>query len=140
MDWSTIGPAFLAGGIFGTIITVISNVSSVFITNKLTREREIEKWLLSERHKASIEILEILSLNPKDDELKNWTYQLRSSSLKLQLLYHSGDAPEPLRTTLEEVFQFVQRKKDGCESDRWSADFKVFVKKLRRELAQSLSV
>lgn len=140
MDWSTIGPAFLAGGIFGTIITVISNVSSVFITNKLTREREIEKWLLSERHKASIEILEILSLNPKDDELKNWTYQLRSSSLKLQLLYHSGDAPEPLRTTLEEVFRFVQRKKDGCESDRWSADFKVFVKKLRRELAQSLSV
>jgi len=140
MEWTTIVPAILAGGIFGSIITVTASVFNVFITNKLTKDRERRTWILSERHKASVEIIDILSMKLKKDDFEDWTYRLRNSSLKFQLLYESGDAPYPLRKTLEDVFKLVQAKKDGHQSENWSDELKVYTKKLRHELADSLSL
>lgn len=138
MDWSTVGPAVLAGGIFGSIITVLVNILNVFITNKLTKNREKGTWVLSERHKVAVEIIDTLSMKVKEGDLEDWTYKLRNSSLKFQLLYESGDAPSPLRETLEEVFKLIQAKKDGSQSEDWAEELKESTKKLRRELAKSL--
>lgn len=140
MDLATIGTAILAGGIFGSILTVTGAVSSVFITNKLATDRERNSWVLSERHKASIEILDILSLKVKQDGFDDWTYRLRNSSLKFQLLYKSGDAPYPLRKTLEDVFLLIQAKKDGNQSEDFPDELKSYTKKLRHEFAESLFV
>ncbi|MUJ21358.1 hypothetical protein [Aliivibrio fischeri] len=127
------------GGILGTVLTIIWNYINIFVSNKVTRQREFDKWLLSERHKASVEILKVVALDPNGEELDKWTNQLRDASVRLQLLYPSGCAPEPLKSTLEEIFQFAKKKKQGIQSDNWKSDFKDFTTKLRCELAKSLS-
>ncbi|MBH0000297.1 hypothetical protein I6E72_15175 [Pseudoalteromonas sp. NSLLW24] len=135
MEQPTFLTAFLAGGIFGTILTAFSSIFIAYLTHKLTGKRELDKWRLAEKHKASIEILNILLQNPKNEDINDWTYKLRGSSIKLQLLFESGSAPKPLEDSLEAVFKLVQSKKDGVELADWSIQLRENIKMLRFELA-----
>lgn len=128
MDWSVIITSVLAGGLSGQIITLFGN-------NHFTNKREYAKWRLSERHKAIIEILDVLASSPKDEELQRWTHKIRNASLKIHILYKNGTAPLGVNDALEEVFKLAKAKKHNKQSDNWDKEFRESVSKLRKELA-----
>ena len=132
VDWGIIGTAVLGGGIVGQVFTI-------FATDILVERRENKKWMLSERHKAIVEILDVLTSNPTGDELKNWTHKIRNSSLKIHILYENGTAPTELSDALEFVFQIARRKKNGDDSETCSAEFRASVSDLRKKLSKYIS-
>lgn len=134
MDLGLIGSSILAGGIAGQILTL-------FGTNYLTNKREYKKWQLTERHKASIELLDILTSNPQaPEELSQWTHKIRNASMKIHILYKDGTAPEELSNSLENVFKYAQEKKDGHANNEWSKNFRKSVSTLRKELSNNINI
>ncbi|WP_428440815.1 hypothetical protein [Photobacterium sagamiensis] len=133
MDLNVIGTSVLAGGIVGQILTL-------FGSNYLTNKREYKKWRLAERHKASTELLDIVTSNPQNlDELSQWTHKIRNSSMKVHILYKNGTAPKKLDDALEAVFKRAQSKKDGSDDDTWSSSFRTEVSELRKQLSNSIN-
>ena len=128
MDWGVIGTSILAGGLSGQIITLL-------VTNHFTNKREYAKWRLTERHKAIIEILDVLTSNPQGEELQQWTHRIRNASLKIHILYKDGTAPLGINDALEEVFKLAKTKKKEKQSENWDEEFRETVSKLRKELA-----
>lgn len=132
MDWTNIVSAVLAGGIAGQVVTLVWG-------NNLTEKREFKKWLVSERFKLYSELLSKLTFHPQnEDELKNWTYQIRDISQRIHMLFETGTAPSKLSASLEEVFKLVQTKKDGNHSDNWNEELRNSVRSLRKQLAENL--
>lgn len=133
MDWTLISTSVLAGGIVGQILTVIG-------THFFTNVREYRKWQLQERHKAALELIDILTSNPSNDSISNWTHQIRNASLKIHILYNNGVAPDKLRHSLEVVFKLAQLKKDNKQDESWSDSFKEAVSDLKKQISINLNV
>lgn len=132
MDWGIVISSALAGGIFGQVFTV-------FCTSYLTDKREFKKWRLMERHKAIIELFDVITSNPIDEnDLANWSHAVRNASLKIHLLYKNGKAPDKVSFALESVFKLVQEKKARSEGPDWPDRFKESVSILRTELSVNL--
>lgn len=128
MDWTLISTSVLAGGIVGQILTVIG-------THYFTNMREYRKWQLQERHKAALELIDILTSNPSSEAISEWTHKIRNASLKIHILYKNGVAPDKLRHALEVVFRLAQLKKDNLQENNWSDDFKIAVSDLRKQIS-----
>ncbi|MBQ4812701.1 hypothetical protein J8M20_15180 [Pseudoalteromonas luteoviolacea] len=132
MDWANILSAVLAGGIAGQIVTLVWG-------NSLTEKREFKKWLVAERFKLYSELLSKLTFHPKtQEELNNWTYQIRDISQRIHMLFEAGTAPNELEISLEEVFKLAQSKKDGKHSNNWDDEMRDSVRTLRKCLASNL--
>lgn len=133
MDWTIVTTSVLAGGIVGQVITMIG-------TNYLTDKREHKKWRLTERHKAINNILDLLTSDPKNEDLDQWTHKIRNASLKIHILYSDGTAPQPLANALETVFGLAKNKKNDNCSGTWSSEFRDSVSALRKQLSKYIDV
>lgn len=134
MDIQQIFTALAAGGLAGPL-TVL------FLGNRLTRKREFEKWILTERYKLYSELLSIVTHIPKDQEtLNKWTYSIRDISLRIHMLFDGGTAPFELDSAIESVFQLARTKKKGTETDSWSEEFRDEVRILRIQLSKNLEI
>lgn len=72
-------------------------------------------------------------------DFNNVPTKVKSYCVSIELLFKSGFAPKPLRTEMENVFQFVKRRKElTSESDivDWEKEFRVATQTLRTELAK----
>jgi hypothetical protein len=132
MDWTLISTSVLAGGIVGQILTVIG-------THYFTNIREYRKWQLQERHKAALELIDVLTSNPSVDALSEWTHKIRNASLKIHILYENGVAPDQLRHCLEVVFRLAQLKKENKQEESWSIEFKNAVSDLRKQISININ-
>jgi len=132
MDWSSIWPAILAGGLAGQIVTLFGN-------NKLTTGREFNKWILNERYKVYSELLSLLTLTPSiASELDDWTFKIRDLSQRIHLLSKNGTAPDKLKSSLEHVFQLAQKKKQNKIDEDWGRDIRDAIRELRIQMSESL--
>lgn len=134
MNWTNILSAVLAGGIAGQLVTLLWG-------NRLTEQREFNKWLVAERYKLYSELLTLVTHTPKDqDILDKWTYSIRDISLRIHILFKEGTAPEELAQSIEAVFQLARAKKKGEASDDWSNEMRDAVRTMRKHIAANLQV
>lgn len=134
MDWTNILSAVLAGGIAGQLVTLLWG-------NRLTEQREFNKWLVAERHKVYSELLTLVTHIPKkQDALDKWTYDIRDVSQRIHILFKEGTAPEKLAKSIEKVFQLARAKKKGSASDQWSDELREAVRDMRSNMASNLQV
>lgn len=133
MDLNTVLSAILAGGIVGQIVTMIW-------TNKLTRERDFDRWLETERHKVFSELLTVVTNVPKDGSIELWTYKIRDVSQRIHILFDGGTAPREFKGSLELVFTLAQEKKDKKEASDWDKEYRTAVRELRKQMSKNLKV
>jgi hypothetical protein len=134
MEWNEILPAIMAGGIVGQLFTLIWG-------NTLTKKRDYNRWIESERHKLYSEMLILVTLIPKEQkDLDNWTYQIRSSSQRIHILFETGTAPSDFKSALELVFKLAQEKKDDSTDVNWSEQFRMAVRGLRKQMSAHIKV
>ena len=134
MNWTNILSAVLAGGIAGQLVTLLWG-------NRLTEQREFNKWLVAERYKLYSELLTLVTHTPKDLEiLDKWTYSIRDISLRIHILFKEGTAPDELAQSIEAVFQLARSKKRGEESDDWSNEMRNAVRTMRKHMAANIQV
>jgi hypothetical protein len=133
MDLNAILSTILAGGIVGQIVTMIW-------THKLTRKRDFNRWLETERHKLFSELLTVVTNVPKENDTESWTYKIRDVSQRIHILFDSGTAPREFKDSLELVFKFAQEKKDNQEEMNWDKEFRTVVRGLRKQMSKNLKV
>ncbi len=69
--------------------------------------------------------------------------QIRRYSLKIHLMFKSGNAPEPISTLLEEIFQLVEKRKSLTEDIQirvWETIYRTKVHELRKGLSKYVGV
>ncbi len=134
MEWNTVMSAVLAGGIVGQLLTLLWG-------NRLTRNREYNRWLETEKHKLYSELLSVITNIPKQQiELDNWTYQIRDLSQRIHILFEGGTSPRELKSALELTFKFAQEKKDGTDGANWSDEFRTAIRELRKQMSLNIKV
>lgn len=89
--------------------------------------------------KYASELIEYLSEVNSLTDFDKVPTKVKSYCVSIELLFKSGFAPEPLRTEMENVFQFVKKRKNlTSELDiiAWEKEFRVATQTLRKELAK----
>lgn len=131
---STLIPALLAGGLAGQLVSVVGG-------SIMRRKREHHSWLKTERSKLFFELLTITTNIPKtEDARNNWTYDIRSCSQKIHILYETGTAPAELADTIEQVFQHALLLKKGNAPENWSEEQRNSVRQMRIAMAHNMNV
>ena len=125
---------WVAAGI--SIVTLLLNILFyIIIAPKISfRFQKKEDFL-----KCSSEFISYLS------EVNSFTCfdgvptKVKSYCVSIKLLFKSGEAPEPLKTQMEKVFQLVKRRKELSVTDdikNWEEEFKNETHLLRQYLAK----
>lgn len=126
----------IAGGIVGQI-------TSIILTNSLTRKRELEDWLRQEKHKTFSELLATTSAvvtREENEDFTNWPDEIRVLSQRVHILFPKGIAPDEISEGLERLFQLSLSRKLGGINDpkKWRHEIRDEVRDLRISFAKAL--
>jgi hypothetical protein len=133
MEWPQFASAVLAGGLVGQLITLIWN-------NRAKSKQDLDNWLRTERYKAFVELLALVSASAPRDDYDRWPTDIRNACQKVHMLCPGGIAPHNLTDSMEKVFQLARKKKHGevQDHDAWTNAIREEARLLRVELSKFL--
>ncbi|MFQ3247710.1 MAG: hypothetical protein ACI9SP_004369 [Arenicella sp.] len=146
MDWSSLLPTFLAGGLVGQLMVAWLNrkkdLSVTEFKDQLTRQAEIESWLRLEKYKAYVEMADLASSHHSQSGNESWPSEIRMASVRIHMLFPSGTAPDDLSDAMQNVFFLALNRRLGKVPQKgvkkWNHDFRDQASKLREILASEL--
>ena len=132
--------AIVSGAVAGGLV---GQLTVIFLTNILTKKRELESWFRSEKYKVFCELLGITSsvvTREEVEDYRTWPDEIRVLSQQVHLLFPGGHAPSKIADTLEKLFQLALRKKLGKVKDdtKWRHEMRDEARKLRESFADTL--
>ena len=98
---------------------------------RFQRKSDFLKW--------SSKFMEYLSKVNSFSNFEGVPTKVKSYCVSIELLFKTGVAPDPLRTSMETIYQDVKKRKemkDPSEIENWNQKFKDDTHTLRRNLAK----
>jgi hypothetical protein len=146
MEWSSLIPTFLAGGLFGQLMVAWLNkkkdLSVTSFKDQLTKKSEVESWLRPEKYKAYVEMADLASSHHSQSDNDEWPSEIRAASIRIHMLFSIGSAPPDLSNAMQNVFFLALERKLGKvpqnKFKQWSSDFRNQARELRELLASDL--
>jgi hypothetical protein len=126
MDISQIFSAILAGGLAGQLVTL-------YWSHHAKSHQDFENWLRTERFKAFVELLDLVSATAPRDDYEQWPTKIRIACQKCHLLCPGGNAPPGISESMEKLFQLARQKKHNQvqDHDAWTDEMRDEARNLR---------